>query len=42
MKVREINSQALDRSDRVHDTNQHLQAPPSIGKAILKKLKAGI
>ena len=42
MKVREIHSQALDRSDRAHDTNQHLQAPPSIGKAILNKLKAGM
>ena len=42
IKVREIHSQALDRRDRAHDTKQHLQAPPSIGKAILNKLKIGM
>ena len=42
IKVGENYSQALDRSDGVYDTNQHPQQPSSIGKDILKRLKAGI
>ena len=42
MKVEEINSGVLDRSDGTYDTNQHPQSPPSAGKTILKRLKAGM
>ncbi|KAL9101256.1 MAG: hypothetical protein Q9163_003470 [Psora crenata] len=42
IEVGEIHSRALDGSDGVYDTDQHPQSPPSIGKAILNKLKASI
>ena len=42
IEVGEIYSQALDRSDRVYNTNRYLQLPPLIGKAILNKLKVSI
>lgn len=42
IEVGKIHSRALDGSDRAYDTDRHPQSPPSTGKAILNKLKAGI
>ncbi len=42
IEVGEIHSRALDGSDRAYDTDRHPQSPPSIGKAILNKLKVSI
>ncbi len=42
MKMKDIYSRALDRSDEAHDINQHSQLPSLTWKAILNRLKAGM
>ena len=42
IKVEEIDSYALDQSDKAHNTKQHLQPLSSIARAVVHRLKADI
>ena len=42
IKIKGIDSYALDQSDKAHNTKQHLQPPSSIARAVLHRLKADI